>query len=104
MSEVWTVCPNLGHTALIGFFLIQFDQLYMALCFWYLVKVTCPVYNVHVYSSVYWARTFHKVLETQGNVYLVTLCIEMTNFQLLIFVFFRLFVVCRAVAGGRWGD
>ena len=43
----------------------------MAVLFWYLVKVTCPVsVNVHVYTR---QVTFYKVSETHGHFELVTL-------------------------------
>ena len=41
-------------------------QLNMAVLFWYLVKVTCPVYDTaHVYAG---QVTFYKVPETHGHV------------------------------------
>ena len=43
----------------------------MAVFFWYLVKVTCPVYaTVNVYTGLV---TFYKVPETHGHVKLVTI-------------------------------
>ena len=42
---------------------LQPDQINMAVFFWYLVKVTCPVYIVYTGRA-----TFYKVPETHGRV------------------------------------
>ena len=50
---------------------VQGDQLYMAVCFWYLVKWTCTVYACNVAFTK--QDTFYKVPEKQGHVYLLRL-------------------------------
>ena len=40
-------------------FVVQGDQLYMTMCFWYLVK--SYLFNVSVYCSAHWTRHFSQV-------------------------------------------
>ena len=48
---------------------LQGDQLYMAMCFWYLVK--SDLSSVRVDSSLYWKVIFYKVSEKHGHVFMV---------------------------------
>ena len=50
---------------------IQGDQLNMAMCFRYLLKIDLS--TLHAYSSEHWASHFSKVPEIHGHVYLVEL-------------------------------
>ena len=50
---------------------LQIDQLYMAVCFWYLVKryLSSLHYVLFIQSSVHYRVTFYKVPEQHSHVY-----------------------------------
>ena len=55
---------------------IQGDQLYMAVCFWYLVGV---------YSILHWTSHFLQGSRKHGHVYLVRLYVKQTASIVVVF-------------------
>ena len=63
---------------------VQFDQLNITVCFWYLVKRDLS--SVRYYTVAYTSVTFYKVPEQHGYVYLVGLYAWRFSYWLYIWI------------------